>query len=131
MGSLRCFGALCLCIGFGTHFAKGGRSPKRHLGNLGFEGGPAVVFGLVLLQSCSRSCTSILGELLLRSLVPHRIAPGEFLSGGLFVQAPVFQFHSSSPSSSAPEGPNVARPSRSVEKLTPSCELPSSSVYLE
>ena len=37
--SLRSFGALCLSIGFGTHFAKGGRSPKRHLGNLGFEGG--------------------------------------------------------------------------------------------
>ena len=40
------------------------------------------------LQSCSRSCTSILGELLLTCLVSHRIAPGEFLSGGLLVQAP-------------------------------------------
>ena len=45
------------------------------------------------LQSFSRSCTSTLGELLLRCLVPHSIAPGEFLSGGLFVQAPfLFSF---------------------------------------
>ena len=55
-----------------------------------------------------------LGELLLSCSVSHRIAPGEFLSGGLYVQAPV-QFHPSSPSSSAPEGPIVARPSRSVK----------------
>ena len=40
------------------------------------------------LQSRSRSCTSILGELLLRCVVSHRIAPGEFLSGGFYVQAP-------------------------------------------
>ena len=32
VGSLHSFGALCLCIGFGTHSVKGGRSPKRHLG---------------------------------------------------------------------------------------------------
>ena len=45
------------------------------------------------LQSCSHSCTSTLGELLLRCLVPHRIAPGEFLSGGFYVQAPfLFSF---------------------------------------
>ena len=30
--SLHSFGALCLCIGFGAHSVKGGRSPKRHLG---------------------------------------------------------------------------------------------------
>ena len=35
---------------------------------------------------------STLGELLLRCVVSHRIAPGEFLSGGFYVQAPV-QFH--------------------------------------
>ena len=44
------------------------------------------------LQSHSRSCTSTLGELLLRCVVSHRIASGEFLSGGFYVQAP-FQFH--------------------------------------
>ena len=69
------------------------------------------------LHSCSRSRTSTLGELLLRCLVPHRIAPGEFLSGSLDVQAPV-QFHPSSPSSSAPEGPIVARLRSLGEKLT-------------
>ena len=52
------------------------------------------MFGCVspALQSRSRSCTSTLGESLLRCVVSHRIAPGEFLSGGFYVQAPV-QFH--------------------------------------
>ena len=66
------------------------------------------------LQSCSRSCTRFVGEILLRCLVPHRIAPGEFLSGGFYVQAP-FLFSFTLPVSSAPEGPIVARPSRSVK----------------
>ena len=61
------------------------------------------------MPSCSRSCTSTLGELLLRCLVSHRIAPGEFLSGGLLVQAPSCIVSPVPPSSSAPEGPIVAR----------------------
>ena len=41
----------------------------------------------------SRSCARFLGEILLTCLVPHRIAPGEFLSGGFYVQAPfLFSF---------------------------------------
>ena len=62
------------------------------------------------LQSRSRSCTSTLGELLLRCVVSHRIAPGEFLSGGFYVQAPV-QFH-------PPRRALSARPKSSGEKLT-------------
>ena len=46
------------------------------------------MFGCVP-RPCSRAAA---GELLLRCVVSHRIAPGEFLSGGFYVQAPV-QFH--------------------------------------
>ena len=86
VGSLRNFGALCLCIGFGTHSVKGGRSPKRHLG-IGFEGGSAGMYGRVPPGPAVAQPL-----LLLRCVVSHRIAPGEFLSGGFYVQAPV-QFH--------------------------------------
>ena len=58
------------------------------------------MFGCVP-RPCSRAAAPALalGELLLRCVVSHRIAPGEFLSGSFYVQAPV-QFH---PSSSAPK----------------------------
>ena len=79
------------------------------------------------LQSCSRSCASTLGELLLRCLVSH----GEFLSGGLLVQAPSCIVSPAPPSSSAPEGPTVARLRSLGRKVDAFCELPSSSLSLE
>ena len=66
------------------------------------------------LQSRSRSCTSTLGELLLRCVVSHRIAPAKFLSVWWLLCTGTFSV-SLSPSSSAPEGPIAARPSRSVK----------------
>ena len=69
-------------------------------------------------QSCSRSCTRFLGEILLRCLVPHRIAPGEFLFGGFYVQAP-FLFSFTLPVELCSRRPNCGATQSVGEKLTP------------
>ena len=69
------------------------------------------------LQSCSRSCARFLGEILLRCLVPHRTAPGEFLSGGFYVQAP-FLFSFTLPVELCSGRPNCGATQSFGEKLT-------------
>ena len=70
------------------------------------------------LLSCSRSCASFLGELLPRCLVSHRIAPGEFLSGGLFVQAPCLFSFTLLPVELCSGRPNCGATQSFGEKLT-------------
>ena len=69
------------------------------------------------LQSCSRSCIRFLGEILLRCLVPHTIAPSEFLSGGFYVQAP-FLFSFTLPVELCSGRPNCGATQSFGEKLT-------------
>ena len=67
-------------------------------------------------RPCSHAADPALASwVILNCLVSHRIAPGEFLSGGVLYRHLACLVSPSSPSSSAPEGPIVARPSRSVK----------------
>ena len=73
------------------------------------------------LQSCSRSCTRFLGEILLRCLVPHRQVSFSLIT---FMYRHLSCSVSPSPSSSAPQDPNCGATQSFGEKLTRSLKPP-------